>query len=43
MKNELDRKSLYNEAFALIEKIQAILLDARAKHEKDASLIKKAA
>jgi hypothetical protein len=26
-----------------LEKIQAILLDARAKHEKDASLIKKAA
>lgn len=46
MKTELQRRRLYREAFALLERANDLLLKARAKHEahtqKDSSL-KKAA
>ena len=43
MKDQLQIKRLYSEAFALIQKIQDLLLEARAQHEKDACQEKKAA
>jgi hypothetical protein len=43
MKNELDRKKLYDEAFALIKRIKTLLLEARTQHEKDAAALKAAA
>jgi len=42
MKDEFNQEKLYNEAFALIEKIKNLLLIARAQHERD-SCTKKAA
>lgn len=33
MKNEIERKRLYREAFAIIEQANKLLADAKAKHE----------
>lgn len=33
MRNEMDRKRLYKEAFAIIEQAKKLLIEARAKHE----------
>lgn len=34
MRDQLLRKRLFDEAFALLHRVQELLLDARAKHEK---------